>query len=42
MNSQDITVYILIGVGVIGCAYFSWASRKKNKSTNEHNEVRDQ
>jgi FtsZ-interacting cell division protein ZipA len=35
MNSQDIVIYIFIGIAIIGLVYFAWISRKKQDSSEE-------
>lgn len=41
MNLQDIAAYILIGIAVIGCAYFAMKSRKEEGATKEPPEQKE-
>lgn len=41
MNLQDSITYIFIGISIIGVAYFSWASRKGQGSSEEPEEPKD-
>jgi FtsZ-interacting cell division protein ZipA len=41
MNSQDIVIYIFIGIAIIGLAYFAWVSRKGQGSSEESEKPKD-